>query len=436
MLYFLQLCLLLAVVGVANVAAHGAMTYPRPRNALDGDLPQFKSWAYPCDATHKGINCTMTFCGSANKGQDCRGACAKSAHDGIKDSLTAANGQSCYWFSNGCMVGCDKCDGTNNHFGHGSQTFLYKGMTMKQMRDKNLTIDEPWNPPAGAMVLNPTSTKKLDIKPNCANPVAKPTVCDPRLRTMNTQAECGSPQDVYYYSPWRAPGVAPVIDACGVAGGRIPGQGWGAAGADYMNTSLSKQGDLGSSLPPMPAQASWKAGTLNEVAWTVSAHHGGGYAYRLAPADGPLTEEAFRKLPLAFEGNSMLRWGGNKSSQLEFDPVARGWQTSTGTVPAGSTWRKFPIPTVLWEREGPSFEPVCDELESCKRFATGYGGGPGSCLCSGHSNGGPLLANLEVVDNVMVPAGLAAGKYVLQWRWDCEETDQIWLSCADIEVTA
>jgi len=230
--------------------------------------------------------------------------------------------------------------------------------------------------------------------------------------------------------------VAPVIDACGVAGGRIPGQGWGAAGADYMNTSLSKQGDLGSSLPPMPAQASWKAGTLNEVAWTVSAHHGGGYAYRLAPADGPLTEEAFRKLPLAFEGNSMLRWGGNKSSQLEFDPVARGWQTSTGTVPAGSTWRKFPIPTVLWEREGPSFEPVCDELESCKRFATGYGGGPGSCLCSGHSNGGPLLANLEVVDNVMVPAGLAAGKYVLQWRWDCEETDQIWLSCADIEVTA
>ena len=36
-------------------------------------------------------------------------------------------------------------------------------------------------------------------------------------------------------------GSAPVIDACGMAGGRYPGQGHGGAGADYMNTSLSKQ---------------------------------------------------------------------------------------------------------------------------------------------------------------------------------------------------
>ena len=78
----------------AWVDAHGAMTYPRPRNALDGDLPAFTSWAYPCDAIHKGINCTMTFCGNA---QNCQGSCAKSAHDGIKDSLTANNGQACYW---------------------------------------------------------------------------------------------------------------------------------------------------------------------------------------------------------------------------------------------------------------------------------------------------------------------------------------------------
>ena len=49
-------------------------------------------------------------------------------------------------------------------------------------------------------------------------------------------------------------------------------------------------GDLGSKLPAMPAQAIWKAGSFYEVGWTVSAHHGGGYAYRLAPADGPLTE--------------------------------------------------------------------------------------------------------------------------------------------------
>ena len=93
-----------------------------------------------------------------------------------------------------------------------------------------------------------------------------------------------------------------------------------------MNTSLSKSGDFGSKLPAMPSQETWKAGMVYEAGWTVSAHHGGGYAYRIAPADGPLTEEAFRKTPLDFVGNSILRWGGNKSSQLEFDSKGKGWQ--------------------------------------------------------------------------------------------------------------
>ena len=68
-----------------------------------------------------------------------------------------------------------------------------------------------------------------------------------------------------------------------------------------MNTSLSKSGDRGSELPKLDPehgpQVTWKAGSHAEVAWTVSAHHGGGYAYRLAPAEGPLTEEEFRKMP-------------------------------------------------------------------------------------------------------------------------------------------
>ena len=124
-----------------------------------------------------------------------------------------------------------------------------------------------------------------------------------------------------------------------------------------MNTSLSKQGDVGSKLPAMKPQATWKAGAHVEAGWTVSAHHGGGYAYRLAPADDPLTEETFRKMPLDFVGKSILRWGGDKSTQLEFDSLAKGWQTSVGTTPKGSMWRKFPIPTVLWQREGPVHSP-------------------------------------------------------------------------------
>lgn len=141
------------------------------------------------------------------------------------------------WFSNGCTVGCDKCDGTQNHVGHGSQTFLYKGMTASQLKAQNITIN-PWSPKLGDMKLK--SRAGIKIAPNCDSPKTKPTICDPKLRSMNTQAECGGPDDIYYWSPWRAPGAAPVIDSCGVAGGRFPGMGIGAAGAAYMNTSLSK----------------------------------------------------------------------------------------------------------------------------------------------------------------------------------------------------
>jgi len=430
--------MLATILTLSSVVGHGAMTFPTPRNAIDGQLPAFKAWKFPCDKTHTGENCSITFCGDA---KNCQGSCPKSAHNGVVDDLTADNGQSCYWFNNGCMVGCDVCDGTNNHYGHGSQAFLYNGLSQNDIRNlpkSQLLAMNPWAPPAGdSMYLDPKSTKGLHITPNCKNPTSKPTMCAGSLRTMNVNSECGGPDDVYFYSPWRAPGAAPVIDSCGVAGGRHAGQGGGGAGADYMNTTLTKQGDLGSRLPPLETGTSWSAGVAYEVGWTVSAHHGGGYAYRLAPADGPLTEEVFRKTPLDFVGNSILRWGGDKATQLEFNTTERGWETNVGTTPAGSTWRKFPVPTVLWGREGPSFEPVCEESDECKlAVLTGRTSGvAGICKCSGHSNGGPLLPNLEVVDNVMVPEGLAAGKYVLQWRWDCEETDQIWISCADVTVT-
>ena len=38
------------------------------------------------------------------------------------------------------------------------------------------------------------------------------------------------------------------------------------------------------------------------------------------------------------------------------------------------------------------------------------------------------------VIEVVCPAGLAPGRYVLQWRWDCEESDQVWANCADVQI--
>jgi hypothetical protein len=247
-----------------------------------------------------------------------------------------SNGQACYWFSNGCTIGCDECDGKHNHIGHGNQRFLYKGMSRADMKKNNVTMPNPWVPNPGEMTLDPKTMKSIDPHSNCAAPTTNATICDPRLRTLNTEAECGSKLDFYQFSPWRAPGSAPVIDACGSAGGTIPGEGNEGNGASFENSTVAKQGDRGSKLSAMPSQATWKAGTNVEAGWTIMAHHGGGYAYRLAPADAPLTEDEFRKMPLDFVGNSILRWDHNKSTQLEFNTTELGWETNKGTVPEGS----------------------------------------------------------------------------------------------------
>jgi hypothetical protein len=41
-----------------------------------------------------------------------------------------------------------------------------------------------------------------------------------------------------------------------------------------------------------------------------------------------------------------------------------------------------------------------------------------------------------VYDVVKVPVGLAPGKYVLGFRYDCEATAQVWSSCADVTIVA
>merc|ERR1719261_909502 len=50
--------------------------------------------------------------------------------------------------------------------------------------------------------------------------------------------------------------------------------------------------------------------------------------------------------------------------------------------------------------------------------------------CSGDWTGG------VIVDQVLIPADLVPGEYVLGWRWDCEESSQVWSSCADVTIAA
>ena len=42
-----------------------------------------------------------------------------------------------------------------------------------------------------------------------------------RLQEQLLDAKPGSVDDIYQHNPWRAPGAAPVADACGLAGGTM-----------------------------------------------------------------------------------------------------------------------------------------------------------------------------------------------------------------------
>ena len=79
-----------------------------------------------------------------------------------------------------------------------------------------------------------------------------------------------------------------------------------------------------------------------------AAAQGGGYQYRIAKADAPLTEAAFQKTPLKFAGTPKLRH--TDGTETPFPPT----YVTEGTTPAGSTWAMNPVraPTPLTSSDG------------------------------------------------------------------------------------
>lgn len=259
---------------------------------------------------------------------------------------------------------------------------------------------------------------------------------------MNIHAVAGSAEDVYMYNPWRAPGSAPVTDPCGMAGGSPkPVE---ADAALFAQTKFAQQGDLGSHvLKPAPSGTVWSAGSTVEVVWGIRYNHGGGYSYRLCPASEPLTEECFQRMPLNFTGMPSLRWHDGK--ELWY----KGVYVTEGTHPPGSMWAKNPIPRIDDSPEDSgepandtwchspavgigcrAFEPICEESGDppWHKIDSGARASDVEGFCSGDWTGGVL------VDRIVIPASLAPGEYVLGWRWDCEETAQVWQNCADVTV--
>lgn len=209
----------------------------------------------------------------------------------------------------------------------------------------------------------------------------------------------------------------------------------------FTNTSMAKMGDLGSKvLRAAPSGTVWHTGTSVEVGWGITYNHGGGYQYRLCKATEELTEACFMKTPLEFDrSRQALLWNNGARYPL------KGVFVDVGTLPEGSTWAMNPVPRAGEPSEGClrpnatqphgnclSFAPPCPQdcsgQADCKQPGGSTDPGTWQGVCSGDWKGG------QIVDTLKIPSDLEVGDYVLGWRWDCEETTQIWQSCADISI--
>lgn len=360
--------LLVVAAPLLMAQGHGSLTIPQTRNAIDRLADPWKG-GYPLIPDFPGTgrwgNPKNETCGTVP--WSCQEGCTCSNGTEACDV-----GQSCFWFSSGCTIGCDKCDGNGRR----------NGVSCRCDKCANATLNKP------------------------------------EYRTGNRAAVAGSKEDWTRYNPWRAPGTAPIFDSCGMAGG---GPVAGVESGEYNTTKYAKQGDLGSNLPYTPTGVVWKRGGIGTTAWYIRANHGGGYSYRLCPLGQTLDEKCFNKIPLDFAGPQMLKYKDGTVEEIN------GTIVTEGTFPPGSQWAMNPLP----DAPTTDFPPPCKAGTSPRvraPMADGlYGYNPGPCA-------GNWPIEVNIMDNLRIPTDILPGKYVLGFRWDCELTAQVWNACSDITI--
>lgn len=344
---------------VVGAYGHGAMLMPAPRNAIDSTIPG-NNWGNGTNGTGS-LEPLGVSCSNGTADNNCR------------------PGQSVFWFSQGCTPGCAECDG--------------QGQRVPNWDHCNETRPEPFKP---------TLAKKY--------------------WSANINATEGGPHDIWKYQPWRSPGLAPVADVCGMAGGSATPM---FNGAEYTTTVYAKQGDRGSFLlKPRPTGVTWTAGGHANVSWYIAFNHGGGYTYRICPRSEQLTEACFaepkHQLDFSSDYHTVLFKDGPK--RIKNTIVREG---------GGLGWMRSPIPM-------PNFiGSDCDDMNGYPCGGCPCGSGyPGGARPEdfpnpfGSPNAGRSTAIMDEVSVPMVPPG----EYVVGFRWDCETSSQVWSSCADITI--
>ena len=167
-------------------------------------------------------------------------------------------------------------------------------------------------------------------------------------------------------------------------------------------------------------------------------------AYRLCPKSGPgaVTESCFQSHHLTLNGNtSYIQWGANPYARTPI-PALR---TTSGTFPPKSQWTRNPIPACAGYLGGVGGGFNCKASKGATQFPPplpglfGYGktecyDGRGAHCTQEEQTKLAYKFNFNIVDKLTVPKSLPAGDYWLGYRYDAEQTPQVWAQCADVTL--
>jgi len=139
-----------------------------------------------------------------------------------------------------------------------------------------------------------------------------------------------------------------------------------------------------------------------------------------------------------FGAKGFFCWEGGKKRRLEADEDHEHHDHHDHRMLAvGDGTYRCPVCGYIYDPKahgGTSFEkqpstykcPVCNTVKTRFKPSSEYSDEVGTAPANGY--------RWHIVDKVVVPS--TPGGYVLSWRWDCEQTPQIWTNCADIEIQA
>ena len=147
---------------------HGAMTQPRSRNAIDGNVAPWNG-SVPSHVPF------MFWCAAPDQ----------SSSDVRK--VSGQHGQACFWFNNGCDISCEECDGQTGQVVH--PRFIFNGTGEIPSWGGDGIVPDPNQTSPVSKGSRPDGSTRLSI---CANPKHNATICDKSLRTVNTSAGSGT----------------------------------------------------------------------------------------------------------------------------------------------------------------------------------------------------------------------------------------------------